>query len=119
MRPDTPQHYEFVRVENFTGNCRSFLLVKPWTQFYEKQEREDMPLSQCNDISFKNINMKCGTFFDVRGSDKYALKNFSFENVDVKDDAKNARFSDKVIENTQLKNVTINGEALVDKASSR
>ena len=33
MRPDTPQHYEYVRVEDFTGNCRNCLLVRPWTQF--------------------------------------------------------------------------------------
>ena len=59
MRPDTPQHYEYVRVEDFTGKCRNFLLIRPWTQFYEKQERADMPLSQCNDVAFKNIRMEC------------------------------------------------------------
>ena len=112
MRPDTPQHYEFVRVENFTGNCRSFLLVKPWTQFYEKQEREDMPLSQCNNISFKDIKMNCGTFFDVRTSDKFALKSFSFENIDVKDEAKNGQFSAKVIDDTRVSNLVVNGKRI-------
>ncbi len=112
MRPDTPQHYEFVRVENFTGNCRSFLLVKPWTQFYEKQEREDMPLSQCNNISFKDIKMNCGTFFDVRTSDKFALKSFSFENIDVKDEAKNGQFSAKVINDTRVSNLVVNGKRI-------
>ena len=110
MRPDTPQHYEFVRVEDFTGHCRSFLLVKPWTQFYQKEDREDMPLSQCNDISFKNINMDCGTFFNVEGSDKYALKNFSFENINVKDAAKKKAFENHPIDQLTLKNVVVNGE---------
>lgn len=110
MRPDTPQHYEYVRVEDFTGKCRSFLLVKPWTQFYQKEDRPDMPLSQCNDISFKNINMECGTFFNVEGSDKYLLRNFSFENIDVKDGAKKKAFENHPVELLTLKNVVVNGE---------
>ena len=110
MRPDTPQHYEYVHVENFTGYCRNFLLVRPWTQFYQKQEREDMPLSQCNNISFKNINMNCGNFFAVEGSDKYALKDFSFENIDCKDNAKKVAFKNHPVEGLTLKNVVVNGE---------
>ena len=110
MRPDTPQHYEFVRVEDFTGHCGSFLVVKPWTQFYQKEERADMPLSQCNDVSFKNIKMDCKTFFDVQGSDKYALKNFSFDDIDVKDHAKVKAFTERPIDNLRLTNVVVNGE---------
>ena len=110
MRPDTPQHYEFVRVENFTGKCRNFLLVRPWTQFYQKEDRADMPLSQCNDIWFKDISMECNVFFNVEGSDKYALKRFSFENADVKDHAKKPAFENHPIEGLALKNITINGE---------
>ncbi|MBQ3632442.1 MAG: exopolygalacturonase [Prevotella sp.] len=112
MRPDTPQHYEYVRVENFTGKCRSFLLVRPWTQFYQKEERPDMPLSQCNDISFSGIRMECGTFFNVTGSDNYALKNFSFENIDVKDNAKEPAFTKRPVENLKLSNVVVNGNPI-------
>ena len=112
MRPDTPQHYEFVHVENFTGQCGSFLLVRPWTQFYEKQEREDMPQSQCNDISFKNIRMDCRTFFDVAGSEKYDLCRFSFDDVDVKDNAKVKAFTNNPIETLKLNNVIVNGERI-------
>ena len=110
MRPDTPQHYEYVRVEDFTGKCRNFLLIRPWTQFYEKQERADMPLSQCNDVAFKNIRMECDVFFNVTGSDKYALKSFSFEGVDVKDGAKKPAFENHPIEGLTLKDVVVNGE---------
>ena len=112
MRPDTPQHYEYVRVEDFTGHCGSFLVVKPWTQFYQKDEREDMPLSQCNDICFKNIRMDCGVFFDVQGSDKYALKNFCFTDIDVQDKAKVKAFTERPVENLTLTNVVVNGEKI-------
>ena len=111
MRPDTPQHYEYVRVENFTGHCRSFLLVRPWTQFYEKQEREDMPLSQCNDIAFRNIRMDCGSFFNVTTSDIYRLLNFSFDDVDVKDGADGKALNGHPVENLRMTNVVINGNS--------
>ena len=112
MRPDTPQHYEYVLVEDFKGKCRNCLLVRPWTQFYEKQEREDMPLSTCNNVTFRNIQMDCGVFFNVTGSDKYALKDFTFEDVDVKDGAKEKAFTKRPIENLTLKNVVVNGEKI-------
>ncbi len=112
MRPDTPQHYEYVLVEDFTGKCRNCLLIRPWTQFYEKQEREDMPLSQCNNVTFRNIQMDCGVFFNVQGSDKYALKDFTFENIDVKDNAKERAFTQRPIENLKLTNVIVNNETI-------
>lgn len=110
MRPDTPQHYEYVTVENFTGKTGSFLVVRPWTQFFQPENREDMPLSTCNNIVMKNINMECKNFFDVGASDKYKLIDFTFENIDVKDQ-KNA-FTKDIIENTIIKNMKINGEVI-------
>ena len=110
MRPDTPQHYEYVTVEDLTGDCASFLVVRPWTQFFKPEDREDMPLSQCNNITLRNIQMDCTNFFDVGASDKYRLVDFTFENINVKDQ-KNA-FDASLIENCVVKNVTINGEAV-------
>ena len=107
MRPDTPQHYEYVTVENFSGKTGSFLVVRPWTQFFQPENREDMPLSTCNNIVMKNINMECKNFFDVGASDKYKLIDFTFENIDVKDQ-KNA-FTKDIIDNTIIKNMKING----------
>jgi len=108
MRPDTPQHYEYVTVSDLTGDCTSFLVVRPWTQFFKPEDREDMPLSQCNNITLSNISMDCQNFFDVGKSEKYLLKDFTFENIDITD-KKNA-FDPSLIENCQVKNVVINGE---------
>lgn len=105
MRPDTPQHYEYVRVDGITGFTNMFLVCRPWTQFYEKQDRPDMPLSQCNNITISNIRMETGKFFDVGTSDKYRLNDFTFENIDVKDKAQT--FDATVIENCVVKNVRI------------
>lgn len=108
MRPDTPQHYEYVKVENVTGTTGSFLVVRPWTQFFQPGDRKDMPLSQCNNIQMKNIRMDCANFFDVQLSDKYALKDFLFEDIDVTD--KKQAFDSTMIEGTVVKKVVINGE---------
>lgn len=113
MRPDTPQHYEYVRVENMKGMCNSFLVVRPWTQFFKPLERADMPLSQCNNITIKNINMDCDNFFDVGTSDKYALKDFSFENINITD-KKNA-FDPAMIEGTKVAKMVVNGVAVPNK----
>ena len=109
MRPDTPQHYEYVTVEDITGKCGSFLVVRPWIQFFKPEAREDMPLSQCNNIVMRNIRMDCKNFFDVGTSDKYRLKDFTFENINVNDETD--AFDKAMIENTTVKNVVINGKS--------
>jgi hypothetical protein len=79
MRPDTPQHYEYVSVENITGHCGRFLFVRPWTQFFKPGDRKDMPLSRCNNITFRNINVDAKTPWDVKLSDKYELIDFTVD----------------------------------------
>ena len=109
MRPDTPQHYEYVAVEDISGDCNSFLVVRPWTQFFKPEQRDDMPLSTCNNISFKNIRVKSKNFFDVGKSDKYRLTDFSFTDCEIEDTKK--AFDSSLIENCTVKNLVINGEA--------
>ena len=101
MRPDTPQHYEYVTVENVNGKCGSFLVIRPWTQFYKMENRPDMPLSQCNNVTIRNVNVNCKTFFDVGTSDKYRLKNFVFENLNYPDSA--GGIDQSMIENCEVK----------------
>ena len=79
MRPDTPQHYEYVTVENITGRCKRFLFIHPWTQFFKPGDREDMPLSRCNNIVMRNIQVDAETQYDVKTSDKYELIDFSID----------------------------------------
>lgn len=110
MRPDTPQHYEYVTVEEITGTCRNGISVHPWTQFYKLDDRKDMPMSQCNNILFKRIRMHFRNFFNVRPSEKFALMDFSFEDIEITDEAKDMPFSKDVIRGTTVKHVVINGK---------
>ena len=109
MRPDTPQHYEYITVEDIKGDCASFLVVRPWTQFFKPEKRDDMPLSTCNNITVRNIDITSRNFFDVGKSDKYHMKDFTFENCNVKD--KKEAFDKTLIENCTVRNVIINGAA--------
>ena len=107
MRPDTPQHYEKIRVDNVKGACTSFLVVRPWTQFYQPGDRPDMPLSICNDITFCDIDVETQDFFDVGTSDKYRLQDFFFQNCKVRD--RKQSFDPTMIEGCVTKNLFING----------
>ena len=79
MRPDTPQHYEYVLVENITGHCDRFLFIHPWTQFFKPGDRKDMPLSRCNNVTLRNIKVDTKTMIDVKTSDKYELIDFTLD----------------------------------------
>ena len=79
MRPDTPQHYEYVLVEGITGRCGRFLFIHPWTQFFKPGDRKNMPLSRCNNIQLRNIQVETTTMFDVKFSDKYVLQDFTLD----------------------------------------
>ena len=83
MRPDTPQHYEYVTVENVTGYCGRFLFVHPWTQFFKPGDRKDMPLSRCNNIVLRNNQVTTNNMLDVKTSDKYELVDFTMDGQPV------------------------------------
>ena len=70
-----------------------------------------MPLSQCNNIVIRNIDMDCNNFFDVGPSDKYALNDFTFEHIRVSD-GKNA-FQPSLIGNAKVNDVVINGQPVI------
>lgn len=109
MRPDTPQNYENILVEDITGSVNSFLFIRPWTQFFDMKGETTMPLSYGNNVTMRNLNFECEVLFDVRNSDQYKLSNFVFENINVKA-SKNGAIHTDYITNFKLKNVTVNGK---------
>jgi len=78
MRPDTPQHYEYVTVEGITGQCERFLFIQPWTQFFKPGDRK-MPVSRCNNITLRNNQVETKNMIDVKTSDKYELIDFTLD----------------------------------------
>jgi len=66
-------------VEDIQGHCTRMLFIHPWSQFYKPGDRKDMPLSRCNNITMRNINVESQTMFDVKTSDKYELIDFTYD----------------------------------------
>ena len=106
MRPDTPQKYEYILVEDITGNVQNCLNIAPWTQFYDLKDRKDTPLSYSNNITMRNIDIDCNVFFNVKKSDQYKLSDFCFENLTVR--AKKGKVDQSIIDSFVMNNVKIN-----------
>ncbi|MBO5278319.1 MAG: exopolygalacturonase [Lachnospiraceae bacterium] len=107
MRPDTPQHYEYITVEDIQGRIDSFININPWTQFYDLKDRKDIAVSYADHIVMKNCNCECDVYFKVKADEKqYMLSDFAFENLQIK--AKENRFSEDMIRNVLVKDVVVN-----------
>ncbi len=106
MRPDTPQHYEYILVENIKGEAETCLAIFAWRQFYDLKGRLDIPLSYAEHITLKNINLKCNTFFGVDKDPNVRLSNFKFENLNI-ESLKN-KIDKSLIKDIIFKNVYIN-----------
>lgn len=108
MRPDTPQRYEHILVEDITGSANSILDAKPWTQFFDLKGRKDTPISYANCVTIRNIHMECDIAFDViKDESQYKLSEFIFENW-ILTVNKNPEIHADYINGLTLKNITLN-----------
>ncbi|GAA0877326.1 glycosyl hydrolase family 28 protein [Algoriphagus jejuensis] len=110
MRPDTPQHYEYITVENISGQAHSMIYVKPWTQFFDLKGRQDVPLSYSDHITMRNIDLDCEIFFDVAITEHDRLADFTFENLEIQ--ANKPDFNPEIVDGFQVKNVRVNGKKI-------
>lgn len=107
MRPDTPQLYEYITVEQVEGHTDNFININPWTQFFDLRGRKDVPHSVAANISMKDCECECETFFNVtQKEEQYHLTDFTFSNIQVK--AKNTEFKYEFIENAVVSQVQVN-----------
>lgn len=107
MRPDTPQNYEYILVENITGNANNILYVKPWTQFFDLKGRTDIPYSRSGNITMRAIEMECNIAFNIeKANDQYSLSDFTFEDFSVKQTSPSSSLDD-CINNVTQTNVNI------------
>ena len=106
MRPDTPQRYEYITVEDIKGPVKNFLLIAPWKQFYDLKGRKDSPLSYSDHIVMRNCECECETFFNAQKQDEvYRLSNFTFENLKIK--AHNKEFHPEIVDGFKHSNINV------------
>ena len=108
MRPDTPQKYRNVLVENVSGTPKNGIRVARWMQFHNLLDRPDMPRSGVWNVTLRNADVRCSKkFYDVQQSDKYDLSGFTFENIKAEDPK--GGFDTSYIKDCKVKDVTVNG----------
>ena len=106
MRPDTPQHYEYITVEDVEGNISNFICVSSWTQFFDLKGRDTIPLSVADHIAMRDCKCQCDTFFYIeREEGQYRLSDFLFENLEVT--AMDDGDMGDAIENISVRNVRV------------
>lgn len=78
MRPDTPQVYEDILVEDISGNAKTGLYIHPWTQFFDLKDRRDIPRSYARNVTLRNISVECRKNVDVElCPEQYTLTDFT------------------------------------------
>lgn len=106
MRPDTPQLYEYITVEDVKARLTNFITIKPWTQFFDLKGRTDIPKSLGEHIIMRNCDCQCDTFFNVEAQEEqYHLSDFTFENLCIT--ANHDGFAENVVENMTVKDVRV------------
>lgn len=107
MRPDTPQLYEYITLEDVSGIVKHFIDVHPWTQFYDLKGRADIPLSYAENITVKNCSVDCDVYFSVEPNEaQYRLSDFTLENLNIT--ANESGFNESAVKNMKASNVSVN-----------
>lgn len=112
MRPDTPQNYEYIVMEDIRGTVGNFLFAQPWTQFFDLKDRKDTPYSYSSHVTLRRIQMECEVFFAVKKDEsQYKLSDFTLEDLDIVA-KKSGEIHKDYIHGIRLRNVMVNGKAL-------
>ncbi|MBQ7679075.1 MAG: exopolygalacturonase [Butyrivibrio sp.] len=84
LRPDTPQRYTHLLLEEAEGTVERFLAIRPWTQFYDLKGEPAPPPSIVSGITMRNCRIRCDMCFDVEpDASQYELEDFTFEDLDI------------------------------------
>ena len=117
LRPDTPQHYENILIENIkvSGGGGRIMNVAPWSQFFDLKGQPP-PMSTVNGVTIRNVSGQFRTLGALGGHEKSTISNITLENIDLTlaDD----RLALGKVENLVLKNVKVNGKDIVLPAAA-
>lgn len=108
LRPDTPQRYENILIENVSVHGGGRILnVAPWRQFFDLKGHQP-PTRTVTGITLRNLSGQAGSFGTLAGNPGDTLENFQFENIDLK--LADPRFAPRGVSGLKMHvNVSING----------
>lgn len=111
MRPDTPQSFGDVLVENCEGTLSyTAIEISTWTQFHGLMERNDMPVSFVSNVTIHDIKVMSQRFFSVRKNHPFIISHVTLQNIQAED--KFNSFDIDNIEGLKINNVIVNGKIL-------
>ena len=85
MRPDTPQFYEYIAVEDAQGKVDHFFNVTCWKQFFDPKGRTDIPVSAASHVALRRCSFESRTCFDFTDdAAAYRLEDLVLEDVSVR-----------------------------------
>jgi len=110
LRPDTPQHYEAITMEDIklAGTGR-LVNVAPWMQFFDLQG-QPRPSRLVNGITLRNISGKYRAFGRLHGNPDDVLRDITMENIRV--ELTDPKLDLGPVENLVMRNVVVNGREI-------
>ena len=106
MRIDTPQHYEYITVENATGRIGSFLYVMCWSQFADLKDCSEPLISYADHVVMQDCKCECDTYMNILPNrEQFKLRDFTFARLDIQTKDTGAEY--QVIEDVVVSDVTV------------
>lgn len=117
LRPDTPQQYENLTMEDITmENGGSIFKVSPWTQYFDLKGQE-APSALVHNINISRVRGSGGSFGEITGHAKTIIKDILVKDVDVQ--LKSMDFKVGDVQNLRFKNVKVNGKRMRAPAAGK
>lgn len=110
LRPDTPQQYENITIEDITmENGGVIFAVSPWTQYFDLKGQEP-PTALVRNIKISNVHGTGRSFGEISGHAKATIQDILVKNVDVQFRSTDFKLGD--VQNLRFKKVKVNGKKM-------
>jgi polygalacturonase len=117
LRPDTPQQYENINIEDITlENGGPIFRVSPWTQYFDLKGQAP-PVSLVRKIQISNVHGTGSSFGEITGHPKTTIRDIEVKNVDVQ--LKSADLKVGNVEQLRFDKVKVNGAEMAAPASTK
>ena len=111
LRPDTPQQYENISMEDITmENGGVVFKISPWTQYFDLKGQEP-PTALVRNIKLSNIRGTATSLGEITGHAKATIKDILVKNVDIQLKSTDFKLGD--VQNLRFKRVKVNGKKMV------
>src|SRR5205085_916912 len=108
LRPDTPQQYENIFLNDITleGGSSAIFKVDPWTQYFDLKGQQP-PSSVVRNIKISNVKGSGGSFGKILGNPGTDISDIMLKNVNVK--LATTAFELSSFKGLKFENVIVNG----------